>query len=133
MYLGLVSTSPIISGDPTTRPTFKGFTRVGFCLHLNPTGLSPIRSRWQHSQPDTRPVYRPIGQVPGRTEFGFAQLPTLFPVTTCTTLFFKSSTATTSPLGSKSPLSPSPPPCGSLLERHENSTGQKLHFQREYT
>ena len=44
MYLGLVSTSPIISGDPTTRPTFKGFTRVGFCLHLNPTGLSPIRS-----------------------------------------------------------------------------------------
>ena len=45
MYLGLVSTSPIMSGDPTTRLTFqKGFTRVGFCLHLNPTGLSPIRS-----------------------------------------------------------------------------------------
>ena len=44
MYLGLVSTSLIISGDPTTRLTFKGFTRVEFGLHLNPTGLSPIRS-----------------------------------------------------------------------------------------
>ena len=77
MYLGLVSTSPIISGDPTTRPTFKGFTRVGFRLHLNPTGLSPIRTGWQHSQPDTRPMYRPIRRVSGRTEFGCAQLPTL--------------------------------------------------------
>ena len=57
--------------------TLRSWTRVGYCRDLNPTDLSPIRTGWQLSQPETRPVYRPMGRVPGRTEFGSARLPIL--------------------------------------------------------
>src|SRR5271170_814991 len=76
-YLTILPLRRVTRPPTVTRPTFKSFTRVGYCRHLNPTDLSPIRTGGRLSQPETRPVYRPIGRVPGRTELGSARLPIL--------------------------------------------------------